>query len=110
MIVCGVKSFTHNGHKVHEIDLKCHSCSSQFVLTAAHDCEAEDHHDENDDTCESLPLINGCDDEEDAGGIVTADSGGGLVGFSTTTNSVSVETSGLEWLTDGEISLVNMII
>jgi hypothetical protein len=41
MIVCSVVTKTIDGHRVHEIDLKCQGCSSQFVLTAAHECETE---------------------------------------------------------------------
>jgi hypothetical protein len=42
MIVCAVVTKTVNGHRVHEIGLKCQGCSSQFVLTAAHECEVEE--------------------------------------------------------------------
>ncbi|TPX70349.1 hypothetical protein SpCBS45565_g01751 [Spizellomyces sp. 'palustris'] len=42
MIVCGVKTLTINGTKVHEIDLCCHACSSCFVLRAAHECGDDD--------------------------------------------------------------------
>ncbi|KNC98790.1 uncharacterized protein SPPG_05767 [Spizellomyces punctatus DAOM BR117] len=42
MIVCGVKTLTINGTKVHEIDLRCHACSSCFVLRAAHECGDDD--------------------------------------------------------------------
>lgn len=107
MIVCGVKSFTHNGHKVHEIDLKCHSCDSQFVLTAAHDCEAGDDNDDDGDRGEGegdlLALREGKEEEEE--GVLNGEvGGGGLVG------ATNEGTTGLEWLTNGEISLVNMII
>lgn len=38
MIVCGVKTLTVNGTKVHEIELGCQQCASSFVLRAAHEC------------------------------------------------------------------------
>ncbi|TPX39704.1 hypothetical protein SeMB42_g04553 [Synchytrium endobioticum] len=42
MVVCAVRLYTtESGHKVHEIGLKCGHCDSQFVLTAAHECEKE---------------------------------------------------------------------
>jgi hypothetical protein len=36
--VCEVKTKTIDGHKVHEIELRCEHCSSSFVLSALHDC------------------------------------------------------------------------
>ncbi|KAJ3004532.1 hypothetical protein HKX48_001171 [Thoreauomyces humboldtii] len=42
MIVCGIRSFTVDGTKLHEIELSCHGCASSFVLRAAHDCGVTD--------------------------------------------------------------------
>jgi hypothetical protein len=39
MIVCAVVTKIVNGHRVHEIGLKCSGCESKFVMSAAHECE-----------------------------------------------------------------------
>ena len=87
MIVCGVKSFAVNGHKVHEIDLKCHGCESEFVLTAAHDCE-NDGESGND---EPMMIENG------EAAIEKASPNRGL-------------NRGLEWLEDDGLDCLNIII
>ncbi|KAI8806182.1 amino acid permease-domain-containing protein [Cladochytrium replicatum] len=41
MIVCSMKSYTVNLHKIHEIVLRCLHCDSEFQFRATHDCEEE---------------------------------------------------------------------
>ncbi len=83
MIVCGIQSKTVNGHKVHEIALKCHGCESQFVLSAVHECD-----DEEEEYRESDGITNSYPNDE------TYDS----------------ERKGIEWLQDGGTDLINIVI
>ncbi|KAJ3225404.1 hypothetical protein HK099_006862 [Clydaea vesicula] len=87
MIVCGVKTLTVDGRKVHEIDLKCHSCNSQFVLSAAHEC-ADSDEDEG-----VMEITSSKGDENDS-----------IYGDLFTSNR------GLEWLTDGDKDCINLIL
>ena len=41
MIVCGVKTLTIHGTKVHQIELECYGCKTSCIMTAVHDCEQD---------------------------------------------------------------------
>lgn len=92
IIVCAVKTFTVNGHKVHEIDLRCKECTSSFILTAAHECA-----DDDDVVTLPSPLEKTNEAEHQNKEIQWS-------------RKINIKESGLEWLRDETTEYVNIVI